>query len=242
MSWRRCLWLCALLLASGCSTGSVDTDTNPVADLEEITITPEVDVAYQHWVAGLNPLVFVVSADGKTWSSMYCHVMGCTGTIEQMETATLSDCNSREGNHGPCSPFAIRRNPPRKYKVADMSADEPSGGVGASGDNGASTSNDSPPSSQGELTITPRVAQEYEECQRTINPLMFAVSSDGRTSYCVHCTSMACQRPDRYEMQAIAGCNDRYAETFKMKNGRCSVFAVGRGKPKSYKVANEPGC
>lgn len=231
---RVCEFLFCLLLISACTTGSQSpgsakpspaepsassADINPVADLPEIAVSKTVITGYQAYLSWFNPLAFAVSQDGQHFGYRYCSYT-CNIKLEEAEAAAISECNGPSGAVRKCSIFAVGRKDPRKYKLAN-----------------ASKHNTIILSDQDEVVITPEVAQEYAQCDREMNPLAFAVSSDGQTSYCLYCEAMACLRPTQYASEAVVGCNDRYATKFGTHDGHCVVFSIGRAKPRKYRVA-----
>jgi hypothetical protein len=230
------LLVCLLFLAAACSNGhqtpsgdqtssapaDPSADSNPVAGQPEITITPMVKAGYEKYLSWSDPLAFAVSADGQHYGYYYCSYT-CNVKLEKAEAEAISECGGNEGTQRKCAIFAVGRKEPRKYKLVTAT----------------SKGNSIILSDQDEVVLTPEVAQQYQSCASKMNPLAFAVSSDGKVGYCVYCTEMMCLRPSQYATEAVTGCNDRYAAELGTNDGHCVVFQIGRGEPRKYKVASQ---
>ena len=84
-----------------------------------------------------------------------------------------------------------------------------------------------------EIGISHAVLSYYGQYRDRINPLVFAVSEDGRWASYISCDGHKCQNGSQATSseasQAVALCNEAAAV-----HGSCSVFAVGLGAPRKY--------
>lgn len=72
---------------------------------------------------------------------------------------------------------------------------------------------------RGPITLSPSVSVHFEAYKKLDQPLLFAVSTDGKTGYGVYCKGYRCENAIAY---ALAECEGRSAGV------PCKIFAQGR--------------
>lgn len=190
------LFTFGILFLAGCQTAGQGVGSGP------ITLSSDVKIGFQNYLAREDGSYFAVSTDGKVYGYSYCP-HGAYNCSESGGTIALRTCQN--GSRGvPCKIYAI------DDKVVWKGA----GQTGATGKIKVETG-------RGPISLSARTETAFKAYLDRDNPQAFAVTEDGKGYGYSFCNNPPCLFPD-YKPNAVTRCE---AAT----NGRrCYIYAVKR--------------
>lgn len=164
-----------------------------------LKVAPSVNAKYKKYLQLDEPLAFAVSTDGRASSGSFCQQPGTCLDINGPQLA-IDQCNQASASKSACKLFAIGRDVVWNGRISLKS------NVGT-----------------GPLTLALPVDQKFQKYMALVEPLAFAVSTDGLRS-----SGSFCQAPGT--------CQDTDGPTIALNQCRasagpqdapCKIFALG---------------